>query len=552
MIAATHAPLNTDNKPVLSLQNISKSFPGVKALQNVSFSINTGEVHALLGENGAGKSTLIKIISGVYQPDSNPDNSLSKHKRTADDTSKIQLDGITVNLDSPRTAQKHGIATIYQELLLYPELSVAENIFMGHAPRTRFGTLDWTKTRQLAREQLASLDIHDLHVDQQVGSLSVGNRQRVEIAKALSQNARILIMDEPTAALTGTDVERLFRIVDLLRQRDVGVIYISHRLEEIFTLADRVTVLRDGATVGTRDVSDTTEDLLINMMVGRTISELYPKQPSVIGAPVLELENVTRAPLTKSISLCLRRGEILGLAGLVGSGRSELAQTIFGITPAQSGKIIHKDRPVSIKSPAKAVELGIAYVPEDRSTQGLIREMRISENTSMAVLKELSNATLIDTKAEQLLADQSIKKFAIRASSSEQLVEKLSGGNQQKVVLGKWMASRPEVLIMDEPTRGIDVGAKAEIHRLMSELACQGMAVLMISSELPEIMGMSDTIAVMREGELVATFDAADATQEQIASAMMGSGTTTRTAAAGDEAVTAIHGTASSQPGIDP
>lgn len=496
--------------PVLSLHQIGKSFPGVKALDNVSFDVRAGEVHALLGENGAGKSTLIKIISGVHQPN----------------TGSIQIDSNTVTIDSPGAAQKSGIATIYQELLLYPELSVAENIFMGHAPKNRFGMLDWQTMRYQARELLNSLDIHDLDVHQLVGSLSVGNRQRVEIAKALSQDARILIMDEPTAALTGNDVERLFSLVRLLRQRDVGVIYISHRLEEIFTLADRVTVLRDGAAVGTQDVSDTTENDLINMMVGRTIDDLYPKQAANIAEPVLELQNLTRTPLTRNINLTLRRGEILGLAGLVGSGRSELAQTVFGITPAHSGTIIRSGKPVHIRSPATAISLGIAYVPEDRSTQGLIREMTVRENTSMAVLKDISSASFINYESEKQLAIDNVNKFNIRTHSIEQSVEKLSGGNQQKIVLGKWMASHPEILIMDEPTRGIDVGAKAEIHRLMSELACAGMAVLMISSELPEIMGMSDTIAVMREGELVSTFTRQEATQEQIAAAMMGSETT--------------------------
>ncbi len=495
----------TDGRALLELSNIVKRFPGVLALDRVSFDVRAGEVHALLGENGAGKSTLIKIISGVYQPDEG----------------HINFSGNTVRFNTPAAAQNNGIATIYQELLLYPELSVAENIFMGHAPKTRFGTIDWRAMRSLAREQLASLDIYDLDVNQQVGSLSVGNRQRVEIAKALSQDARVLIMDEPTAALTGADVERLFRIVRLLRERGVGVIYISHRLEEIFELADRVTVLRDGACVGTSQVIDTTEDDLINRMVGRTIEDLYPKQLSRIGEPVLEIESLSRPPLTRNVSLTLRRGEILGLAGLVGSGRSELAQTLFGITPAQSGCIKVNGVECLIDSPAAAIKLGIAYVPEDRSTQGLIKPMSIRENISMAVLKEISNGNLINHLAERELAQKNINQFRIRTSGMEQKVEKLSGGNQQKVVLGKWMASAPDVLIMDEPTRGIDVGAKAEIHRTMSELACRGMAVLMISSELPEIMGMSDTIAVMREGRLVASFTRGDATQEQIAAAMM-------------------------------
>jgi ABC-type sugar transport system ATPase subunit len=491
--------------PLLQLEKISKAFPGVRALNAVDFEVQSGEVHALLGENGAGKSTLIKIVSGVYQPDSG----------------NINLAGHAQHFASPTAAQQAGIATIYQELLLFPELSVAENIFIGHAPRGRLRMIDWQAMRQRAADILASLDIHDLDVARPVGALSVANRQRVEIAKALSHNARILIMDEPTAALTGADVGHLFRIVRLLRERGVGIIYISHRLEEIFQLADRVTVLRDGEYVGTKNVAETSQDDLISMMVGRIIDNLFPKLDASIGEPVLEVKNLSRRPTTHNVSLQLRAGEIVGLAGLVGAGRSELAQVIFGITPAESGAILLDAQPVTINHPGRAKTLGIAYVPEDRGSQGLIRPMKLRENVSLAVLKQLLRGWFIDRKAETALAKDSIKQFNIRAHSTEQVVNKLSGGNQQKVVLGKWLASNPRVLIMDEPTRGIDVGAKAEIHRLMSQLAQQGLAILMISSELPEIMGMSDRILVMREGRIVAEFSRAQASQEQIAAAMM-------------------------------
>ena len=491
---------------VLELADISKSFPGVQALKAVRFDMRAGEVHALLGENGAGKSTLIKIVSGVHRPDQG----------------SIRIDGHEVAFGSPLEAQRAGIATIYQELLLFPELTVAENIFMGHAPRNRFG-IDWPRMRAQARALLASLDIHDLDVNQVVGTLSVGNRQRVEIAKALSQNARILIMDEPTAALTERDVERLFAIVRLLRARGVGIVYISHRLEEIFLLADRVTVFRDGEYVATKQVRDTDRDDLIQMMVGRRIDALFPKFEVPIGEPVLELRNIVRKPATGGVSLTLRAGEIVGLAGLVGSGRSELAQVVFGITPADSGEIRLGGHAVIIRNPAQAKRLGIAYVPEDRGTQGLVRPMQLKENVSLAVLARVSKRTFIDRAAEAALAATSIQKFGIRASGIGQVVNKLSGGNQQKVVLSKWLASGPKVLILDEPTRGIDVGAKAEIHRLMSELAQQGIAILMISSELTEIMGMSDRILVMREGRIVAEFARAAATQEAIAAAMMSS-----------------------------
>lgn len=490
---------------ILDLQTISKAFPGVQALKDAQLEVLPGEVHALLGENGAGKSTLIKIISGIHRPDSG----------------QMLLDGSPVVFHNPREAQAKGIATIYQELSLYPDLTVAENIFMGHAPRGRFGIIDWAAMRAKAAEILASLNIHDMDVNTKVGTMNVGNRQRVEIAKALSMNARVLIMDEPTAALTASDTERLFDIVRLLRERGVSVIYISHRLEEVFVLADRVTVLRDGQYVETRQVKDTTEDQLVSLMVGRTIDNLYPKLPANTKEIVLETRNLWRRPTTRGVSFQLRAGEIVGLAGLVGSGRSELAQAIFGITPADSGEILLENKPVRIKNPGQAMRLGIAYVPEDRGTQGLIKQMNIRKNVSLAVLRSLANGSFIRRSAERTLSANTIDQLGIRAFSGEQIVNKLSGGNQQKVVIGKWLASKPKILIMDEPTRGIDVGAKSEIHRLISELAHQGMAILMISSDLPEIMGMSDRILVMREGQLVAEYSREKATQEQIAAAMM-------------------------------
>lgn len=492
--------------PVLEIRHVSKSFPGVRALDDVHFDVMPGEIHALLGENGAGKSTLIKIISGVYRPDQG----------------SVSVLGVEKKFQSPLEAQAAGIATIYQELLLFPALSVAENIFMGHPPRTRFGAVDWPTMRQKTAELLQSLDIHDLEPGEIVGSLSIGNRQRVEIAKALSRDARILIMDEPTAALTEADVERLFDIVRKLRERGVGIIYISHRLEEVFELADRVTVLRDGGYVGTKPVAEIDKDTLISMMVGRTIDVLFPKTAAELGDVVLSVDGLDRPPFTKDVSFSIRAGEIVGLAGLVGSGRSELAQAIFGVSPADRGAILLDGKKIDVASPRHAKELGIAYVPEDRGTQGLIRPMTLRENVSLAVLQHLSRASFIDRGNERALATDAIKQFGIRTSSAEQVVNKLSGGNQQKAVIAKWLATKPKLLIMDEPTRGVDVGAKAEIHRLMGELVEQGLAILMISSELPEIMGMSDRILVMREGRLVAEFDREQADQENIAAAMMG------------------------------
>jgi rhamnose transport system ATP-binding protein len=491
--------------PVLEVAGLEKTFPGVRALAGVRFDVRAGEVHALLGENGAGKSTLIKIVSGVYRPDAG----------------EIRIDGREVRFAGPQEAQAAGIATVYQELLLFPELTVAENVFLGHAPRTRWGGIDWRAMRAKAAEILASLEIHELDVAAPVSALSVANRQRVEIAKALSLNARVLILDEPTAALPEADALRLFAIVRNLRARGVGVVYISHRMAEIFALADRVTVLRDGAHVATKPVAATSEPELIALMVGRTIDQLFPKVAARVGEPVLEVRDLVSPPVVRGVSLSVRAGEIVGLAGLIGSGRSELAQAVFGILPIASGEIRLRGRPVRIASPGDAKRHGVAYVPEDRATQGVIRPMSLRHNVSLAVLRRVARRWFVDRGAEEELAADAIARFAIRARGPEQIVGKLSGGNQQKVVLGKWLATRPKLLIMDEPTRGIDVGAKAEIHRLMGELAAQGLAVLMISSELPEVLGMSDRILVMREGRIAAEFARGQADQETIAHAMM-------------------------------
>ena len=492
--------------PLLRLDGIEKSFPGVRALRGVGFDVRAGEVHALLGENGAGKSTLIKVMSGVHRPDAG----------------LLEVDGVAAQFASPDDARAAGIATIYQELLLFPELTVAENVFMGHAPKTRFGGLDWAAMRRRTTALLASLDIYDLDVNAIVGTLSVGNRQRVEILRALSQDARLLIMDEPTATLAEHDVARLFDIVRRLRARGVGVVYISHRMDEIFALADRVTVLRDGAYVGTREVAATDSPELVEMMVGRRIESLFPKITVPIGGPVLELRGLTRPPRTKGVSMTVRAGEIVGLAGLVGSGRSELAQVVFGVMPATSGTILLDGRAITVATPGEARRHGIAYVPEDRGTQGLVRQMSVRENMSLSVLRTVSSGSFLDIAAEERLAHEYVARLGIRTAGIEVAASKLSGGNQQKIVVGKWLATRPKVLILDEPTRGIDVGAKAEIHRLMGELAGRGLAILMISSELPEVLGMSDRVLVMRGGALVAEFSRADATQSVVVSAMMG------------------------------
>ncbi|MBV8586186.1 MAG: sugar ABC transporter ATP-binding protein [Verrucomicrobia bacterium] len=497
--------------PALELRNVTKSFPGVTALDRVSFDVLPGEVHALLGENGAGKSTLIKIVSGVYRPDEG----------------ELLVSGEPVALANPGEAQTRGIATIYQEFSLYPELTVAENIFAGHMPKTLFGlALDWRRATKNARTVLESLDAADLDVNARVGTLSVGNRQRVEIAKALSRQARILILDEPTAVLTQHDTERLFGIIAKLRTQKVAIIYISHRLEEIFRLADRVTVLRDGKLVGIKQARETDEGELIRMMVGRALAQ----EPSphldaepVTTAPFLVARNLSRRPLLKHASLELRPGEIVGLAGLIGSGRSELAQAIFGIAPPETGVIEIEGRPVRVDSPEQGIAFGIAYVPEDRQRQGLLTAMTVSQNIGLTQVWKLVKGPFLDNAAEEKLADEYIASLRIKTPSRQQLTRNLSGGNQQKIVVAKWLATQPKLLIVDEPTRGIDVGARAEIHRLLDSLAHEHkMAILVISSDLPEILRLSDRIGVMREGVLVAEFRRKDATEETIAAAALG------------------------------
>jgi ABC-type sugar transport system ATPase subunit len=497
---------DTRDRPAVSLTRVSKSFAGVTVLNAVDFDVRPGEVHALLGENGAGKSTLIKIMAGMHQPDDG----------------HIAIDGKEVRFSGPREAHAAGIATVHQELLLFPELSVAENVFLGQTPKTSWRAIDWRAMRKRARALLDSLDCHDLDVETKVGLLSVANRQRVEIARALAQDARVLIMDEPTAALAEADVVRLMDIVRRLRTRGVAIVYVTHRLPEVFALADRVTVLRDGAHVATLPIEQVTEPGLVAMMVGRAIDRLYPASHGKAGNVALELKDVSYRNVVHNISLDLRHGEILGLAGLVGSGRTELALTIFGITPATSGEVLIDGKRVRIDSPEAARDLGIAYIPEDRGLQGLIRSETIAENVALAILKQLTRGFFIDTRRVRETAQEAIGRFGIRSRGPDQIVRQLSGGNQQKVVLGKWLASKPRILIMDEPTRGIDVGAKAEIHLLMRQLAADGLAILMISSELPEVLGMSDRVLVMNQGRIVARIPRELATPEAVGAAMTG------------------------------
>jgi rhamnose transport system ATP-binding protein len=492
----------TPPKPVLQLNNISKKFGTVEVLHGVSFELLRGEIHALLGENGAGKSTLVKIMTGVHQPDSG----------------EILINGHAVHLDNPLDSRKAGIAAIYQELSLFPDLDVAENILVGRQPTTLGGRIDWPKLYEQAGGILTALGVH-LDLKQKARSLSIAQQQMVEIARAFSMNARILIMDEPTSSLTSSEVADLFRLVLRLRADGTAFVFISHRLEELFGLADRVTVLRDGAYVDTRSLNEISREELIRLMVGRTISELFPKQTVTAGEVVLKVEDLSRTGTFEHISFELRRGEILGLAGLVGAGRTNVARALFGVEPATAGEIQVAGQSVKITTPQKAISLGLAYVPEDRQLHGLVLAMNITSNISLPRLGQFAWAGWLQDKAERSAAFDSARQVEVRANNIWQKAGELSGGNQQKIVLAKWLATGPRILILDEPTRGIDVGTKAAVHALMSQLASQGLAILMISSELPEVLGMSDRVIVMREGRLTGHFTRAEATQEKIMAA---------------------------------
>ena len=488
-----------NNDVILQMLNISKHFGGIQALRDVSFDLHAGEVHALLGENGAGKSTLIKIITGVYQPDSG----------------EIHLHGQPIVFPNPLVSRQHGIAAIYQEPSLFPDLDIAENIFVGRQPTLAGGRVAW---QTMYREAVGLLDRLGVQLDPKTKArnLSVAQQQMVEVARALSVKAEILIMDEPTSSLTLAEVDDLFRIVRQLRQAGTAVVFISHRLEELFQLADRVTVLRDGAYVGTRSLAEVNTDKLIQMMVGRTLDDLFPKQDVVAGEVVLQVEGLSRPGVFENISFELRKGEILGMAGLVGAGRTDVARALFGVEPATAGVIKIDGQPVRITSPQQAMNLGMVYLPEDRQHHGLILRMSIAHNITLPILSEFARMGWVNENGEQKTAYLAAEQMEVRAAGVWQKARELSGGNQQKVVLAKWLATKPRILILDEPTRGIDVKTKAAVHGLMSNLAAQGMAIIMISSELPEVLGMSDRILVMHEGHLTGHLTRAEATQEKI------------------------------------
>lgn len=494
-------------KPVFRLRNVTKRFGGVTAVEEVTFDLRSGEVHSLMGENGAGKSTLMKIVHGLYPADEGA----------------LEVDGEVVEFSSPRDAEAAGIAMIPQELDLFPELTIAENLFVGrHRPRTRWGTLDQNAMRAEARQRLRSLGV-DLDVTAAVKQLSAANQQIVAIARALVGEAKAVVMDEPTASLTAREVQQLFRIISELTSSGVGVVYISHRMDEIFKVSDRITVLRDGHHITTAPASELDAEELVRLMVGRPLNELFSRHPREVEEVVLEVRGLSRTGEFEDVDFALRRGEILGLAGLVGAGRSELAQTIFGIrSPGAGGILIHGEE-VRIHSPHAAMERGIFYVPEERRSQGLILPFSIKNNITLSILDRISRFGFVP-RTERQTADRFAEGLSIRGASITEPVNRLSGGNQQKVVLAKSLAREPSILLLDEPTRGVDVGAKSEIYRLIDQLAKEGKAILLISSELEEVLSMSDRILVMREGSLTGEFKREDATQEKVMTAATGGG----------------------------
>lgn len=490
-----------ESKPLLRMANISKHFPGVQALDNVDFEVYPGEILGFVGENGAGKSTLVKILSGVYSRDAGT----------------IWLDDTPIEPRSPQHTQKLGISTIYQELALIPHLSVGENIFLNREPRL-FPAIGMVDFRKMHRE--AEQILHNLGTDVPgripVNNLTVAAQQMVEIAKAISQKARIILMDEPTSALSSREVDALFGMMRRLKEQGVPVVFISHRLEEILEVVDRIIVMRDGHRVGTLPRAEATEEKIIQLMVGRKVG-LFPKQHAEITEPVLELRNLSSNNSVRDVSFTLHKGEIVGLAGLVGAGRTEVARAICGIDRVTGGEILIDGKTVRIHNPSDAVRHGIGWIPEDRKQHGLLLRMTVAQNTTMAILRRISNMlAMMNAKEEKAIAMRYVNTLSIATPSVNQIVNNLSGGNQQKVVLAKWLSSNPKILIMDEPTRGIDVGAKTEFHALMSELAKQGLAILMISSEMPEIVGMSDRVIVLCQGRVTGEFERNNMTQEAI------------------------------------
>jgi rhamnose transport system ATP-binding protein len=484
-----------------------KTFGPVVALSNGSIELERGEIHALVGENGAGKSTLVKILAGVHQPDSG----------------SFSIDGRAVEFHRTADAKAAGISVIYQEPTLFPDLTVAENIFIGRQPHGRFGLIDRQAMNREAESLFRELGV-SIDPDRISEGLSIADQQLIEIAKAVSLDARVLVMDEPTAALSGVEVDRLFDVARRLRDRGTAVLFISHRFDEVFALCSRVTVMRDGAYIATHTIDQVTPDEIVREMVGRDIESLFPKQDVEIGDPVLEVTGLGRAGVFSDISFTVRAGEIVGLSGLIGAGRTEVARAIFGVDPYDNGTVRLNNAAIAPRSPRSSIAAGIGFVPEDRRKQGLVMPMSVTSNITLTLRNVLARFGLISGHRERVMAQNWAHRLRVKTGSMDLPVSTLSGGNQQKVVLAKWLATDPKLLIIDEPTRGIDIGTKSEVHRLISELAGRGIAVLMISSELPEILGMSDTVLVMHEGRITGRFDRSTATPEAVMRAATSSG----------------------------
>lgn len=497
-------PFGTPGPVAIALRGVGKQFGGVFALHAVDFDVRAGEVHALLGENGAGKSTLVKILAGIYRPDEGT----------------MEIDGTPVAFSSPTQSIQAGVGVVHQELSLFPDLDIAENIYLGRYER-RMGVVHWGKVYANARQHLNDLGVR-MDVRTKVRELSVAERQIVEIAKALSLNAQVLVLDEPTAALSASEVDDFFAIVRSLRDRGTAIVFVGHRLEEIRTIADRVTILRDSTRVLTGDARQMTTEELIAHMVGRKLDSLFPKIDVEPGDVALAVKNLSRSGAFRDVNLTVRKGEIVGLCGLVGAGRTELARVLFGIDHADSGTIEIDHVPVQIRSPGAAMRQGIALVPEDRHEQGVVLDWSIAQNITLAILARITRWGLIRRRQESNLAGKYVRDFNIKCSSSAQVIGTLSGGNQQKIVLAKWLATQPRILILDEPTRGVDIGTKADVHRLISSLAAQGIAIVLISSELPEIIGMSDRIVVLHEGRVTGEFAQHEANQQVLMTAATG------------------------------
>jgi rhamnose transport system ATP-binding protein len=493
------------SEPIIEFSGIAKQFGSVYALKSVELTLHPGEVHALLGENGAGKSTLVKMLAGIHRPDAGT----------------FKVSGQEVALYTPTQSRELGIAVVHQEPMLFPDLDIAENVFMGRHPRDRFGRINWKLMYREVDELLASLDV-PINSHTPVQGLSVAEKQLVEIAKALSLEARVLVLDEPTATLSGHEVDELFAIVKRLRERGVAILFVSHRLEEVFAIADKVTIFRDGTYIVTKPISEINTDEIIKYMVGRELSNLFPKGDATIGDVVLDVQHLTRPGVFRDVSFQLHRGEILGFAGLIGAGRTEIARVLFGVDQAESGEIVLNGKSVHIHSPRSAMKHGIAYVPEDRHQHGLVLDFSITTNITLSILQQVSRLGMVNTRREQTIARDYSQQLNVRSAGVQQLVKALSGGNQQKVVLSKWLATHPTVLILDEPTRGIDVGAKAEVHHIISDLAAEGLAIILISSELPEVLAMADRVMVMHEGRVTGTFARSEATQENVMFAATG------------------------------